>query len=115
MSVYQVVQATQAVSPTTSTGTATFSLCTTNVFQIDNTHATVYSYVNVFTTNAPGANGFNHAPGISLVVPPGQGRLLVGNFAVTGGGQTLYVNHITASGTGSIIITPVSGQRDVSI
>jgi len=115
MSAYQVVAPTQAVSATATTGTATFSLCTTNAFQIDNTNATVFAYVNAFTTNAAGANGFNHPniagqTGLSLTVPPSQSRVLVGNFNLTGGGQSVYVNYITAASSATVHITPISNQ-----
>ena len=120
MSVLQVVAAAKAVSATASTGTATFTACSTNVFQVDNTNATVFAYVNAFTTSAPGANGFNHPTtagqtGKSLVIPPNQSRILVGDFAVTGGGQTVYVNHITAASSATVIITPVSVQPTVTL
>jgi len=116
MSVYQVVAPSQAASATVSTGTATFTACTTNVFQIDNRDATVFAYVNAFTTNSPSANGFNHPTiagqqGNSLVIPPSQSRILAGNFAVTGGGQNIYVNHITASSSATIVITPIAAQH----
>jgi len=116
MSVYQVVAPSQAASATASTGTATFTACTTNVFQIDNRDATVFAYVNAFTTNSPSANGFNHPTiggqtGYSLTIPPAQSRILVGNFSVTGGGQSVYVNHITASSSATIVITPIAAQR----
>jgi hypothetical protein len=120
MSVYQVVAPAQAVSATVSTGTATFTACTTNVFQIDNTNATAFAYVNAFTTNAAGANGFNHPTiagqtGKSLTIPPAQSRILVGDFNLTGGGQNVYVNYITAVNSATVHITPISVQRDVTI
>ena len=120
MSTYQVVAPAQLSTATTSTGTSTFSNCTTNVFQIDNTNATIFAYVNVFTTNNPSANGFTNPiaggrSGTSLIIPPNQGRILVGNFAVTGGGQNVYVNHITNSASAVIAITPIAAQRDVTI
>ena len=117
MSVYQVVAPAAAFTVTTTISTGTFAACPTNVFQVDNTNASVYAYVNVFTTNAAVANGFNHPAtaggqtGLSLCIPPSQSRILVGDFAVTGGGQNLYVNYVTNSGTGSVIFTPISGQR----
>ena len=115
MSAYQVVAPAKAVSATTTTGTATFSLCTTNVFQIDNTNATAFAYVNAFTTNNASANGFNHPniagqTGLSLTVPPSQSRILVGDFAVTGGGQNVYVNYMTAASSATVHITPISNQ-----
>jgi hypothetical protein len=120
MSVFQVVAPAQSVSATASTGTATFAACTTNVFQIDNTNATVFAYVNAFTTNSASANGFNHPnnagqTGKSLVIPPNQSRILVGDFAVTGGGQSVFVNHMTAASSATVIITPISVQRNITL
>jgi hypothetical protein len=120
MSVYQVVGPAQAVSATTAIATATFTTCTTNVFQIENTNATAFAYVNVFTTNNATGNGFNHPlttgqTGYSLTIPPSQNRILVGNFNVTGGGQTLYVNHVTAVNSATIHITPIGVQRTVTL
>lgn len=120
MSAYQVVAPAQAVTASTTTGTATFTACPTNVFQIDNTNATAFAYVNVFTTNAAVANGFNHPnvsgqTGYSLTVPPSQSRILVGNFAVTGGGQNLYVNYMTAANTAVVHITPISNQPQATL
>ena len=115
MSAYQVVAPAKAVSATVNTGTATFSLCTTNAFQVDNTNATIFAYVNAFTTNDAPGNGFNHPTvagqtGLSLTVPPGQSRILVGDFVLTGGGQNVYVNYITNSSSATVHITPISNQ-----
>lgn len=102
---------TQAVSATTSIGTATFSTCTTNAFVIDNANSTVFAYVNVFTSRE--GNSFNHPTtagqtGASIVVPPQQSRVIVGDFGSSGGGQTVYVNHITAANSATLIISPVT-------
>jgi hypothetical protein len=120
MSVLQVVGATIAVSATAAIGTATITTATTSVFQIDNRDASVFAYVNVFTTNNATANSFNHPTiagqtGYSLTIPPSQSRILAGNFNVTGGGQTLYVNYVTSANSATVHITPVSVQRTITL
>ena len=100
----------QAASATATTGTATFALCQTNAFQVDNANATVFAYVNAFLSRE--GNGFNHSTtagqtGASIVVPPNQSRVIVGNFQLANS-QTVYVNYITAASSATILISPIT-------
>jgi hypothetical protein len=102
----------QLVTATATTGTATFALCTTNAFQIDNASTTVNAWVNVFLGAGTTPANFDHAklndPAPAVFVPFGQSRVVVGNFDVTGGGQTVIVNYITAASSATVIISPVT-------
>jgi hypothetical protein len=101
----------QLVTATANTGTATFALCTTNAFQIDNASTTVNAWVNVYLGTTTPAS-FHHAqigdPAPAVFVPFGQSRVVVGDFQVTGGGQSVIVNTITAANSATVVITPVT-------
>jgi hypothetical protein len=101
----------QLVTATDTTGTATFALCTTNAFQIDNASTTINAWVNVYLGTTTPAT-FHHAtlgdPAASIFVPFGQSRVVVGGFQTNGGGQTVIVNTITAASSATVIITPVT-------
>jgi len=101
----------QLVTATANTGTATFALCTTNAFQIDNLSTTVNAWVNVYLGTTTPAS-FHHAqfgdPAPAIIVPFGQSRVVVGDFQTNGGGQSVIVNTITAASSATVVITPVT-------
>ena len=101
----------QLVTATDTTGTATFALCTTNAFQIDNVSTTVNAWVNVYLGTTTPAS-FHHAqigdPAAAIFVPAGQSRVVVGGFQTNGGGLDVIVNTITAASSATMVITPVT-------
>lgn len=108
---YQLKGEAQLVTATVSTGTATFALCTTNAFQIDNLSTTINAWINVYSGNTTPA-GFHHAtngdPAPAIIVPFGQSRVVVGDFQTNGGGQPVIVNYITAASSATVVVTPVA-------
>lgn len=108
---YTVLGDAQVVVATVNTGTATFALCVTNTFLIDNTTSAQGTWVNVYSGADSTPASFNHAngsPANALFVPASGSRLVTGNFGVSGGGQTVIVNSITAVNSCTLIITPVA-------
>lgn len=109
---YQLRGDSQLATATTNTGTATFALCTTNAFLIDNVSATQGVWANVFLGAGTTPANFDHAklndPAPAIYVPVSQSKVIVGNFDVTGGGQTVIVNHITAATSATVVISPVT-------
>jgi hypothetical protein len=109
---YQLRGNAQLVTATTNTGTATFALCTTNAFLIENVSTTQGVWVNAFLGAGSTPATFHHAtignPAASLYVPVSQSKVIVGGFDVTGGGQTVIVNTITAANSSTVVVTPVT-------
>lgn len=106
---YTVLGNAQVATATVNTGTSTFSSCITNTFLVQNTTAQA-AWVNVYSgTTTP--SSFHHAtalaPAAALYVPANGSQVVAGNFDVTGGGQTVIVNSITAASSATLIITPV--------
>jgi len=107
---YTVLGNAQVATATVNTGTATFALCLTNTFLVQNTTAQA-AWVNVYSGTTTPAS-FHHAtagsPAAALYVPASGSTVVTGNFNVNGGGQTVIVNSITAASSATLIITPVA-------
>lgn len=108
---YQLQGSTQLVTADVTTGTVTFSNCTTNAFQIDNVTGTTGAWVNVQNTSVTSST-FHHAtigsPGTALYIPASSGRVIVGNFGSSGSPQTVYIKTITAATSATLVISPVT-------
>jgi hypothetical protein len=108
---YQLRGDTQLVTATVNTGTATFSLCVTNTFLIQNATAQA-AWANVYLGAGSTPAGFHHAilgdPAPAIYIPGNTSQVISGNFDVSGGGQTVIVNHITAASSATLVVSPVT-------
>lgn len=111
---YQLQGLTQLVTVNLTTGTVTFSGCTTNAFLIQNPTTTTGAWVNVQNTSATSST-FHHAvvgtPASAIYVPASSSVVVAGNFGSSGAPQDVYIKTIAASTTATLVISPVTLQR----
>ena len=111
---YQLQGSTQLVTANITTGTVTFSACTTNAFLIDNVTSTTGAWVNVQNTSVTSST-FHHAvlgtPATAIYIPASGSRVIAGNFGASGAPQDVYIKTITAATSATLVISPVTLQR----
>jgi len=114
MSSITVVGSGQVITTGTTANVALFQDSISNTFDITNASTSVYAYVGVFNSNVKGT--FNHpvagSANIGLVLTPGQTRTVTGNFN-SGEPGNVWVASITASGSTTVIATPITTVADV--
>lgn len=114
MSSITVVGNGQYISTGTTANVALFQDSVSNTFDITNASTTVYAYVGVFNSNVKST--FHHpelgSANIGLVLTPGQTRTVTGNFN-QGEPGNVWVVSITATGSTTVIATPITTVADV--
>ena len=105
----------QSVSAGTVVKVMTFPNCNTSTFDITNANTSAFSYVGVFRSNAA-AYAMNHPTagsaigGQAMVIPPGQSKVIAGNFKANIN-DAVYVAAITTTSNGQIVVaTPVTSN-----